>query len=491
MKYKFKRTPKPYQLRAIKKGLKLDGPLAVLFDPGLGKTKVAIDLFAIHVMKNEVRRGLVLCPISALGVWPREILKDSPVDIKVFRALGKKKAQKIKVIQEAIKYEGVCILMVGYDTAKIPDVSALLLKFNAPFIVCDEIHMLKSVKGIRHKQIYKISQQSKYRLGLTGTLIAKDPLDVFGQYKVLDNKIFGTNYNEFKYHYSNWMTIQPKMEGKRAFPKLMGWMNMDEMSKKLHTIAIRVKDTETNELDPLLEQDIPIPFSSSTRKKYIQMAKELVLELENEEFVTAQMAATKVIKLQQICGGFIMRTDATIEDGKLVKRPVTFPIGTEKLDACVDLIDQHISKHKFIIGCRFIWEINQLNLRLTKAGYKVGVIRGGVSVEERERIEETFQKDDNFRVVIFQLSSATAITLTAGTIGILFSSNYKWDDYWQWKKRIHRLGQKKQCIIYRLVMEDSIDEKILQNLDLKQDFNDTIVDSIKHKDYSWLIPKNL
>ena len=484
--YKFKRKPKSYQLRAVKKGLELDGPLAVLFDPGLGKTKVAIDLFAIHTIKSGIKRSLVLCPISALGVWPKEVEKDSPIPIKIFRALGKKR-HKIDTIKEAIAYKGVCMLIINYDSAKIKEIAALLVKYRTPFLICDEIHLLKNASSARSKAVFQLSLDAKYKLGLTGTPIAKDPLDIFGQYKILNPEIFGLNYNHFKYYYSNYMKI-PLRNG-RTFPKLIGWNHLDELTEKMHSIAVRVKDTDTNELEPIIEQDIPIPFELETQEKYRQMAEELVLELENDEEITAAMAATKIIKLQQICGGFVMRTDDVIIDGQLKQNRVTFPIGSEKLDACVDLVEQHITKHKFIIGCRFIWEIDQLKTRLRKKGWKVGVIRGGVSVANREYIENAFQTRDEVRIVIFQLASATAITLTAGTIGILFSSTYKWDDYWQWRKRIHRLGQGEQVLIYRLYMEGSIDERVLKVLDKKQDMSDLITDSVKHKDYSWLLPK--
>ena len=485
-KYQFKRKPKSYQLRAIKKGMELDGPLAVLFDPGLGKTKVAIDLFAIFNKKYGIKRGLVLCPISALGVWPQEIKKDSPINVKVFRCLGKK-SEKIKTIKAAINYKDPSLLLINYDSARIREITDLLALYETPFLVCDEIHLLKNPKSARSKAVFRLSQHIKYKIGLTGTLLPKDPLDIFGQYKVLDWTIFGTNYTHFKNHYANYMHIP--MKNGRSFPKLLGFKNMEEMAKKIHSIAVRVKDTETDELEPIVEQTIPIPFTTESKQKYTEMAKHLVVELENDETITAQMAATKIIKLQQICGGFLMRMDKYMDGDEVKKQRVTFPVGTEKLDACVDLVEQHIEEHKFIIGCRFIWEIESLKLALMRKGHGVAMIKGGVSVAEREQIQKDFQLGQDLRIIIFQISAATAITLTAGTIGILYSSTYKWDDYWQWRKRIHRIGQGKTVVIYRLAIEGTIDEVVLKRLDAKQNMNELLVDSTKNGDYSWLLPK--
>ena len=116
----------------------------------------------------------------------------------------------------------------------------------------------------------------------------------------------------------------------------------------------------------------------------------------------------------------------------------------------MDLIDRYVDDHKIIIGCRFIWEIGQLQDRLEKRRVNCRVIRGGVSGDERTEIRRTFQSDEDTRVIIFQISAATAMTLTAADIGILYSSTQKWDDYWQWLKRIHREGQNKPVYILRL-----------------------------------------
>jgi SNF2 family DNA or RNA helicase len=201
------------------------------------------------------------------------------------------------------------------------------------------------------------------------------------------------------------------------------------------------------------------------------------------------MAAIKVMKLQQITGGFIMRKDEYLDEttGQVKVNNITFPVGTEKLDVCMDLIDRYVEHHKIIIGCRFVWEINQISERLTKAGIKHAIIRGGVSADERTRIKREYQEDSSLRVIIFQISAATAMTLTAGNIGILYSSTQKWDDYWQWLKRLHRDGQTKPVYILRLIVKGSIDKQIVQSIHEKKDFTDCIIDRQSAKRYLKLI----
>jgi len=149
---------------------------------------------------------------------------------------------------------------------------------------------------------------------------------------------------------------------------------------------------------------------------------------------------------------------------------------------CMDLINRYVEDHKIIIGCRFIWEINQLQDRLEKQGINCRVIRGGVTGDERSEIRRTFQSDEDTRVIIFQISAATAMTLTAADIGILYSSTQKWDDYWQWLKRIHREGQNKPVYILRLVVRGSVDTAIIKSINEKKAFTDYMVDRQSIKD---------
>ena len=80
MKYKFVRKPRVYQYRALQKALELN-MLAIWFDPGLGKTKVAIDFAAIKIAKDEVSKILIVCPLSAIGVWEDEFPYDCPPEL--------------------------------------------------------------------------------------------------------------------------------------------------------------------------------------------------------------------------------------------------------------------------------------------------------------------------------------------------------------------------------------------------------------------------
>lgn len=476
MKYQFKRRPRPYQLGALKKALDLD-KLAIWFDPGLGKTKVAIDFTAIKIAKQELSKILIVCPLSAIGVWEDEFPNDCPDEFlpTVFPVVGDMKDRlkiidRVRVLSHTIGPARV--MVINFDSLRNEEIMTKLKSWAPELLIIDEMHFCKNHQSQRSKRVYEIRKVSKFCLGLTGTPIPKNPLDLFGQYKIISDEVFGSDrgaYKRFKDHYANMNYKFPS--------KVDSWKNLDELARKIHTFAYRAKDSECIGLPELIIQDIPVYFGEKSKKIYNQMATEMIAEIDATEVVTAPMAAVKVLKLQQITSGFVMRTDEYMDENNVPhKNRVTLPVGTEKLDVFMDLVDRYVDDHKLIVGCRFIWEINQISERLTKHNIKHSIIRGGVSGDERSDIRRDFQSTDDTRVIIFQVSAATAMTLTAADIGILYSSTQKWDDYWQWLKRIHRDGQDKSVYILRLVVKGSIDNAIMQSINEKKAFTDYMID---------------
>lgn len=456
----------------------------------LGKTKVAIDFTAIKHMKKDVTRALIVCPLSALGVWEDELELDMPVGYKAIVLTGSVD-EKAEVVKAYKRTNELVIFITNYDSliprqrggkkTESPLLKALI-KFEPQMLIVDEMHYAKNGNAERTKAVYKIRKLAHWVMGLTGTPMPKNPLDIFGQYKILDETIFGTNFTKFRNEYA--------VMGGYLNYQIIDWKNMKEMAKKIHSIAYRVKDTEAENLPELIIQDIPVYFTDKTKKLYTQMAKEMIVELENGEDITAAIAIVKIQKLQQICGGFIMRNDIHEDaNGNPVVDKRTFPVGTEKMDVFMELVDKYIDKHQMIIGCRFVWEINQIeaNLRKKYPDHDFAVIKGGVSGEDRANIKRKFQSDPNLKAIIFQVGAATAMTLTAGDVGILYSCSRKWDDYWQWLKRIHRDGQTKSVLILRLLVRGTIDYEIVKGLNEKRQFTEDLVDKSKYRDI--LLPK--
>jgi SNF2 family DNA or RNA helicase len=482
MKYTFKRKPHGYQLRALQKALTQDAT-PIIFDPGLGKTKVAIDFAAIKYLKEGVKKVAIICPLSAMGVWDDEWYLDCPDDISysIIPLVGKM-PERLKLLKEVAPKNEPQVVILTFDTAKNEDILKLLLRYYRELLVVDELHFCKSITAQRTKAVTRLSRVTRYRLGLTGTLIPKDPLDVIAQYNLLTPSVFGdlkTKQDWWKVarHYAD---FHPEFKSKP-----IRWHNMTELQEKILSIAARAKDTENANLPPLIIRDIPVLLGPGSKKVYKQMAEEAIADME-ENKIDASTAAVKAMKLHQITGGFLQQTQITglDERDRPIKETKIYSVGEqEKLEVFKDLITQQLEQsHKVIVACAFLAEISTISAWMNTQKIEYRVIKGGVSGEDRAQAKRDFQTDSKLKVIIFQISAATSMTLTAGDVGILYSCTHKWDDYFQWLKRLHRDGTKHESVtIYRLIAKGTIDRKIIQAVETKQDFTDVLVDKRSYR----------
>ena len=144
--------------------------------------------------------------------------------------------------------------------------------------------------------------------------------------RLISDDVFGADRGAFKRFKERYANMNYK------FPsKVDSWKNLDELARKIHTYAYRAKDSECVGLPELIIRDIPVYFTEKSKKIYNQMATDMIAEINETEVVSVSMAATKVLKLQQITSGFIMKKDDISGWRWTVKtNNVTFPVGTEK-----------------------------------------------------------------------------------------------------------------------------------------------------------------
>lgn len=482
MIYKFKRSPYNYQARALRKALSQKST-AIIFDPGLGKTKVAVDFAVIKLLKENKKKVVIICPLSAMGVWDDEWYADCPDDIEyLITPLVGKMPARIKKLKEVASYPGPQVVIMTFDTIKNKEIMKIMLRSYRDIIIIDELHHCKNISSGKSKATKQLRDVNEYALGLTGTLMPKNPLDVISQYNILNQNIFGSINTQREWwsiarHYAD---FHPTFKSKP-----IRWYNMDELQTKILSIAVRAKDTENPNLPDLIIKDIPVILGEASKNTYKQMAEDAVAELESGDVVDARMAAVKAMKLHQITGGFLQQTKVVglDEDNNVIKEKQVFSIGDqEKLEVFKDLVLEQLEQgHKIIVACAFLTEISAISawLEVKKIGFRV--IKGGVSGEKRAEIKREFQSNKDCKVIVFQISAATSMTLTAGDVGILYSTTYKWDDYFQWLKRLHRAGQTRPVRIFRLIAKGTIDKKIIGIIETKQSFTDVLVDKQSYK----------
>ena len=199
---------------------------------------------------------------------------------------------------------------------------------------------------------------------------------------------------------------------------------------------------------------------------YKSFVKESYMELSKSE-VTATNILTRLLRLQQITGGFI-RPDEESERYEQVS--------SAKLDALEDIIDTAISENKkLVVIARFIPEIKEICKMLDKKKIKYAHICG--EVKDRTAEVERFQNEPDCMIFVGQLQTVSmGLTLTAASTMVFYSLSYNFADYSQAKARIHRIGQKNNCLYIHLVVKNTVDETVLKALEQKENIATKIVD---------------
>lgn len=467
LKYHYKTPPFAHQKKALNKILKLGGKAALFMEMGTGKTKVAIDWAGIAYNNWGARRVLVVAPLSVLGVWPREIRKHSSVPSRVFRLEGSshRRATTIKQLIRARKHlaNDLSFVIINYEGIwREPDrgtsIESLLIQWEPDIIIFDESHRLKSPSSKQSKAAHRIARTVPQRLLLSGTPITKAPLDAFGQFRALDDRIFGTKWNEFRFKYGVW--------GGFGKYQLRGYKSLPELIEKVRNSSYRVRKDQCLDLPEKVYLEVPVTLSVKAQKIYRDMAKQMIAELEEDQLAIARIVLTKLLRLSQITGGFVKDIDNNIQI-----------FDDSKLKVCMDLIDDLVAgDEKVVIFTRFIPDIERIVEQLTNRGIQYRILSGSVPPLQRDSFVQEFHTKPHIKVFVAQIQAGSlGIDLTCASHAIFYSLTYNAADYWQAQDRLHRHGQTKKVTYYHLIAPHTIDQVVLRVLKEKGKIADTVL----------------
>lgn len=447
-------TPFQHQIKAYNMALQNDS-FAFLMEMGTGKSLAAAMVAARRFERGKVSRLLIVCPASVMSVWPREFEAVTiPVNIQVLEGAKEKRIEKLNDIQEG----KLNVAVINYEaTWRMIDE---LLAWAPDMIIADESQRIKTPGAKQSKAMHRLGKKAKYKLLLTGTPVQNSPLDFYSQYKFLDEAIFGTSFYAFRNRYA--------IMGGYEHHQVIGYTHLDELIEKAHSIAYRVTKEEALDLPEQIDEFQYCELEPEAKKLYEAIRIQSYAELSSGE-VTVQNVLTKILRLQQITGGYITTDDDTCKK-----------VSSAKLKALRELVEDIVvdSKKKLVIFARFLPEIKSILKVLNEMGLQYGWITGEKPMSERGEEVRRFQEEPNCMVFVAQIQTAgLGITLTAADTAIFYSLDFNYANYEQARARIHRIGQKNNCTYIHLLAKKSIDEKVIQALQAKQDIAKMVVDN--------------
>lgn len=386
---------------------------------------------------------LILGPKSVLTVWEEE-LKNLLIPYTISH----------DPINPSSNQQKLSVCLTNYESLRRYKGKASKLKSSYDLVIADESHRIKNHNSIQSKQTYFLARNAKYRLALSGTPKGNSDWDFIGQYRFIDDSIFGYKIKDIKERYfqpCGWMMHDLELQPQKK----------EEFYRLIREHSFRITKSEALDLPEMTETKVKVELSPKTRKAYKKLVEDKLLELVDST-IEADLAVKLVTKLQQICCGFIYDEEHT---------PIE--IGEEKIKCLKEILEDH-EQEQIVVFCKYTHEINMVSRALKKIKHLVYDSRS----EDKEWIK--FTRDKSIRVLITQIKKGgTGLNLQCASTVIFFSLSYSYIDLSQAKDRVYRNGQENKVSIYYLLGKDTIEENIYKILQKKKSGAKQILDDYR------------
>lgn len=417
----------------------------VFLEQGLGKTASAAWAADYLMNLGEVKRVLVICPLSIMrAAWQRDLFAVLP-HRSVGIAHGNAKTRR-EVIQGKAQF-----VIINFDGLEVVEKELQAAGFD--LVIVDEANAFKSTTTNRWKCFNRIMKDIPRLVMMTGTPAAQSPEDAFGLAKLVSP-------SRVPNFISAWRDMV--MQKVTTFK----WVPRPRAKEIVHHAlqpAIRYTKEECLDLPDIVYQTREVPMTAQQQKYYDAMRKQMLFEAAGEE-ISAVNAAAKLNKLLQLSVGAVYADDGST---------ILFDV-SNRLNELESVIDE--SSNKVIVFAPFTHTIEMLEAFLTKKKITCAVINGAVSANKRGRIFEQFQDEPNPRVIIIQPQAAAhGVTLTAADTIVWFGPTNSVETFLQANARAHRNGQKNKVTVVML-QGSPAEEKVYKMLNSKIDDHYKTVD---------------
>ncbi|NQZ57415.1 MAG: DEAD/DEAH box helicase [Lentisphaeraceae bacterium] len=425
--------------------LSVDLGVILADDMGLGKTLQTIAL--IEGMKSD-QPILVVAPASVLYVWRDEVEKFAP-QLKTALLVGAAEKRN-NVYKNYSKYN---ILIGSYHSVR-NDLEKLQ-KINFSLLVLDEAQVIKNPHA-KVTQAVKSLNADK-RLALSGTPVENRLADLWSIFDYLNPGYLGTleSFNDSYEHNPG---------------------NRRELAARVKPLILRrTKGLVAKELPARTEEVIRCTMSDKQYSLYSEQVQRAKQNAAGNNF--SIFAA--LTRLRQVCC-----------DPRLLKDGLTEAVASTKLKCLLDMLGPIIEEgHSVLVFSQFTSMLEIIESEITKLKMKSFKLTGAVPTTARPKLVKAFNDEEDASVFLLSLKAAgTGLTLTKADYVFLF------DPWWnpaaeqQAIDRAHRIGQDKPVFVYKLIVKDSVEEKVLMLQDEKKAMGQEVLDddvvppSLKTKD---------
>ena len=440
---------RPYQQEGLNwlqflRGFEFNGILAD--DMGLGKTVQALAHLLMEKQTGRMRQpSLVIAPTSLMGNWRRETERFAP-ELNVLVLHGADRHDHFDQIGSND------VILTTYPLLRRD--KERLLKHHFHYIILDESQFIKNPKSQTTRVVYEL--KASHRLCLTGTPMENHLGELWSMFHFLMPG-FLNNLQQFNRLFRN--PIERHGDAARQ----------QQLSQRLKPFLLRrTKEQVAAELPEKTEIVRSIILQGKQRDLYetLRLAMDAKVREEIRKKGLARshiMILDALLKLRQVCC-----------DPRLLSLPQAKNVAqSAKLELLLEMVPEMVEEgRRILIFSQFTSMLSLIEAGLEKSKIDFTKLTG--QTRKRDEAIARFQEGD---VPVFLIS------IKAGGVGLNLTAAdtvIHYDPWWnpavenQATDRAHRIGQDKAVFVYKLISEETVEEKIIALQQKKQALADGI-----------------
>ncbi len=401
-------------------------------DMGLGKTVQTLALVA-HARAQGAAPFLVVAPTSVVSTWAHEAATFTPG--LVVREVTESQARRGSSVAQL--HDGADLVITSYTLYRLEAEHYLGQDWGG--LVLDEAQTVKNHRGKTHQAVRRLDVP--FRLALTGTPMENRLMELWSLLSIVAPGLYP------------WPDRFTELVA-NPVERLGDTAALDRFRRRIRPFLLRrTKDLVAADLPEKQEQVLEVRLTREHRRIYdthLQRERQTVLGLVEEDFDKHRIAIFRSLtRLRQLA------LDAGLLDEQYDA------VASAKVDVLVDHVAELAAEgHRALVFSQFTSFLTRVRDRLEREGIASSYLDG--STRHRGEVVTAFKDGD---------TPVFLISLKAGGVGLtLTEADYVFvlDPWWnpaveaQAVDRAHRIGQDRQVFVYRLVAEDTIEQKVME-----------------------------
>ncbi len=419
-------------------------------DMGLGKTVQVLANLLIEKNANRLSKpSLVVLPTSLISNWRRELEKFARNKLSLLILHG---SDRHKLFAEINNHD---LVITTYSLlSRDADV---LLAHDYYYLILDESQWIKNSKTKAAKTAGELS--AEHRLCVTGTPLENNLGEIWSQFNFLMPGFLGSQQT-FNNRFRNPIERQGDLlRGEGLSTRLAPFI----LRRTKRQVAAELPDKVEMESTVSLESKQAVLYESVRASMEKRVRDVLASQGMAKSHITILDA---LLKLRQVCCDPRL---LKLEQAKTVTQ-------SAKLELLMNLLPEMVAEgRKVLLFSQFTSMLSLIETELEQHRIRYTKLTG--ATRKREEAIAEFQEGNANVFLISLKAGGVGLNLTAADTVILY------DPWWnpaverQAIDRAHRIGQDKTVFVYRLIVENSIEERIVAMQANKQQLADNLVGS--------------